>query len=292
MDSVVILAAIFAILALLAGFFAVWPVLRSAELHIRSRLLVAGAVCLSVLLIGGGLYVGLGSPLLALRTLRAPTDVPGLIAALARRSREKSFDATGWTLLGRGYLTLGDASDAAAAFHRAIQIAPPQAHSHLLSAYGEALTLAAGGSVTAEAQAAFREVLADNSRDFAARYYLGLSYAARSDSANALKYWQSLLADAPAGAPWRGPLLDRIAALRARSGDAPDISAMVAGLAMRLKTSPNDSEGWQRLVRAYAVLGDPDKARAALSDAASALRGNSGALAALHAEAVSLKLEH
>src|SRR5580704_15025571 len=170
MDSVVILAAIFAILALLAGFFAVWPVLRSAELHIRSRLLVAGAVCLSVLLIGGGLYVGLGSPLLALRTLRAPTDVPGLIAALARRSREKSFNATGWTLLGRGYLSLGDAVDAAAAFRRALQTAPPEARPGLLSAYGESLTLAASGTVTPEAEAAFRDVLAENPKDFAARY--------------------------------------------------------------------------------------------------------------------------
>jgi cytochrome c-type biogenesis protein CcmH len=99
------------------------------------------------------------------------------------------------------------------------------------------------------------------------------------------------LADAPANAPWRGMVVDRIAALRAQAGGAPDISMMVAGLAARLHQNPNDPQGWQRLIRAYAVLGDTGKAQTALGEARSASKNNTQELAALSAEAKSLKLE-
>ncbi len=42
---------------------------------------------------------------------------------------------------------------------------------------------------------------------------------------------------------------------------------MVAGLADRLKAQPDDPEGWVRLVRAYAVLGETAKREAALKAA-------------------------
>jgi cytochrome c-type biogenesis protein CcmH len=252
--------------------------------------LIAVAVVF-VFAVGGGLYDFLGAPSLAMRTFSPPSDMPSLVGALARRAREKSFGATGFTLLGRGYLSLGDAGDAAAAFLRAAQTAPPQARPELLSAYGEALTMAASGRVTPDAENAFHSALEGNPHDFAAQYYLGLAYAARGDAPNALKLWKSLLADAPPGAPWRGPLLDRIVALQGQSGLVPDISAMVERLAARLKSSPNDPDGWLRLVRAYAVLGEQAKARTALEEGRAALQTNSRALGALNAEAIQLKLQ-
>jgi cytochrome c-type biogenesis protein CcmH len=42
---------------------------------------------------------------------------------------------------------------------------------------------------------------------------------------------------------------------------------MVAGLAARLAAQPDDPEGWVRLVRSYAVLGDGVKRDAALKQA-------------------------
>ena len=45
------------------------------------------------------------------------------------------------------------------------------------------------------------------------------------------------------------------------------VRGMVQRLADRLKTDATDFEGWVRLVRAYVVMGDPDKAREALGDA-------------------------
>jgi cytochrome c-type biogenesis protein CcmH len=38
------------------------------------------------------------------------------------------------------------------------------------------------------------------------------------------------------------------------------IEGMVGGLAERLKSNPDDVEGWLRLIRSYSVLGRPDQA--------------------------------
>lgn len=52
------------------------------------------------------------------------------------------------------------------------------------------------------------------------------------------------------------------------SVEAPDIGDMVEGLENRLKDNPDDLEGWMMLARSYTVLGEPEKAREALGNAA------------------------
>jgi cytochrome c-type biogenesis protein CcmH len=49
------------------------------------------------------------------------------------------------------------------------------------------------------------------------------------------------------------------------------VRTMVTRLAERLQRDGSDIEGWQRLVRSYMVLGDRDKALAAVGDARRAL---------------------
>jgi cytochrome c-type biogenesis protein CcmH len=194
--------------------------------------------------------------------------------------------------LGKAYLSAGDGDDSAKAFARAIALTEKakQPDPNLYSSYGEALTRATG-TVPPEARAAFARALMLNPKDQAARYYLGMAFMAQGENAKAIAMWQNLIADAPPNAPWRQELVDRIAQLTASSGaPPPDIGAMVAGLAERLKTNPNDPQGWQRLIRAYAVLGDKAKASAALADARHAMAGKSAVLSALEAEKTSLGL--
>lgn len=294
MNTAFVVASIFALLALLAIVFAVLPVWRTRSLQPGARIVLMIVSVAVVIGIGGGLYTLSGTPTLAMRSLSAPApnDVPALIAALAAQARTKHFDSKVWALLGRGYLSLGDPMDAAAAFRRALQAAPASDQGELASAYGEALTAAASGTVTAEAEQAFDSAIVANPRDPAAHYYLGLAEAARGHRALALMYWQGLLRDTPPGAPWRAQLLDHIAALSSQSGSPmPNISAMVAGLAKRLDANPNDPDGWQRLIRSYAVLGDAGQARAALDRARAALKSNPEAQAALANEAKSLRLK-
>ena len=59
------------------------------------------------------------------------------------------------------------------------------------------------------------------------------------------------------------------------------IQQMVDGLAQRLETESQDLAGWQRLLRAYAVLGQKDKANDALVKAREAFAGDETSLAAL-----------
>jgi cytochrome c-type biogenesis protein CcmH len=51
------------------------------------------------------------------------------------------------------------------------------------------------------------------------------------------------------------------------------IHGMVERLAARLKSDGADVDGWLRLMRAYMVLGERDKARSAAADARRALAG-------------------
>ncbi len=284
---------ILTLVAAIAAAFAAWPILRQGTA--RGRLVLGAAAVLFVLGVGGALYAEFGQPVLAARDLQGgdAKDLNALIGRLAKAVRQHPGDPRGWALLGQAYMSANDATDAAKAFARAIEAAEAlgQRYSFLYSAYGEALTRAAAGAVTEDAATAFGQALALDPKDKAARYFLGLAAAARGNNAEALQYWSSLLADVPANSDLHADLVDRMAQLRARSGGGPpDIGAMVAGLAARLKANPDDPAGWQRLIRAYAVLGDKDKAHAALADARKAAAGHGDQLAALDAEQKQLGL--
>lgn len=79
---------------------------------------------------------------------------------------------------------------------------------------------------------------------------------------------------------------DQAAAAQAQMAQ---IKSMVAGLAERLKSTPDDLEGWLRLGRSYAVLGQPDDAAAAFAQA-ERLRPNDASV--LLAEAQALMAGH
>ncbi|RYC31510.1 c-type cytochrome biogenesis protein CcmI [Lichenibacterium minor] len=100
----------------------------------------------------------------------------------------------------------------------------------------------------------------------------------------------------PAGAAARGPLpgmpagAAAIASLPAGQQQAA-IRGMVDGLAARLAENGQDGAGWLRLVRAYRVLGEQDKAVKALADARRALAGDPQATGELDRLAHELGLE-
>jgi cytochrome c-type biogenesis protein CcmH len=285
---IAVLILIFAVVALLAAAFVVLPLLRGPRGEAdRRRPLFAVLASLGIMVVGLGFYAVLGQPGLALSALTGPsmTDYPELIATLARRMPDRPGDLEGWTLLGRGYMAVGNPEQAEKALERAVEVAkqlqgaaPPE----LLSSYGEAMAEAAGG-VTKEAEAVFREALQEDPKEIYARYYVGLALASRGDKAGALELWEGVLADAPPDVPWRSSLINQMAALKAETGGMPagGPMAMVAQLAARLETNPNDLNGWLMLIRAYSVLGDKAKAGAALAKARGVFADQAQALAML-----------
>lgn len=288
-----LVAAIFLGVGLVAAAFVAWPILRRAPGTIAARAVLAASAILFILGFGGGLYLYLGKPALAVRSFAGPdpNDVNSLVSTLAMRARERPDDLKAWSLLWRSYIRLNDARDAELAFRHTVEIAPATDRPYLFADYGQELTAQAGG-ITEGAEAAFKTALALDPKNLEARYFMGFDYLVRGEPQQSIAVWEGMLADVPANSHLHSVLVDRIAALKARGGNgAPDIGAMVAGLATRLKSNPDDPDGWQRLVRAYSVLGDTAKAKAALSDARIALRADPASLAKLDAEAKELKLE-
>lgn len=290
----------FALVALAAAAFAAWPAWRAAESK-GARLLTMAAVALFVLGVGAGIYLMVGQPKLALREAQgiASRDPNGLAPMLIKRVRANPDDEQAWIFLARIYVTAGDASQAAGAFGRAVLAARKHGREtpDLDNAYGELMVQAAGGQVPPGAVSAFNAALAADPKNVPARYYLGMAAAQKGDRATAQRYWMSVLDDVPANAPLHSDLVDRLASIGAAppsiagAGGAPDISAMVAGLAARLQKNPNDAAGWLRLIRAYSVLGDTDKAKTALATARKTVGADASVKSALDSEAAELKLQ-
>jgi cytochrome c-type biogenesis protein CcmH len=85
--------------------------------------------------------------------------------------------------------------------------------------------------------------------------------------------------EAPSGTAERGPTAADVAATGSLSEAerANMIEQMVSGLAARLKADGRDVRGWQKLIRAYVVLGRMAQAKSALEEARSSLGTDSAA---------------
>lgn len=288
----------FMVVALAAIAFVAVPLLRAKD---KKRTgLVAAAIALFVLTIGSGAYWMVGRPYLAQREARGTdalsiNEPTTLIPLLIQRVRQYPTDTRAWRFLGQAYMAARDPANAAKALGRAIALEGKD-DPELNTGYGEALVMANGGAVTQEAEAAFTAALKADPSNAPARFYLGEARRAKGDTAGAAQMWQSLLADTPVTTPLYQMLVDRLALLtadatRGQPGAAPDPRRMVETLAARLKGDPNDALGWVRLIRAYAVLKETDKAREALATARKTFAGNADAQTAFDTTAKALKLD-
>ena len=273
------------------------------------------AVILIVPILTVGLYLRLGAPDYADMPLQARLQAPpsnlDMAAALARiegHLAQEPDDARGWEIMAQVYTRLERPGDAAKAYRNLIRL--QGASPELLMALGQSLVFADQGRVNEEAVAAFQKALIAEPSRMEPRFYLALAAEQQGDTARALEGYVKLLADAPADAPFAPMVRERIAKL---GGEAPAVSptapsqgaaiaamppaeretmirGMVEGLAARLAANGGSLEEWSRLVRAYTVLREPQKARLALGEARKALGAEASAVAALEALANELGL--
>ncbi|QWG21834.1 c-type cytochrome biogenesis protein CcmI [Bradyrhizobium sediminis] len=250
-------------------------------------------------------YLPLGSPRLgdfplAQRT-RAPSvaqPLDNLVAQVEAHLEKNPTDGRGWNVLAPVLSRLGRHNEAVRAYRNSITYNgdSPERRADL----GEALAAAANGVVTAEAKAEFERALALNADEVKASYFLGLAAEQDGRAGEASTIWRAMLAKAPSDAPWRplvqaalarvggspAPALSNDAMAAAKGMDETDRDAMIRGmverLATRLKQNGDDVEGWLRLVRAYMVMGDRDKAKSALSDARQAVANDTDRLRRLN----------
>jgi cytochrome c-type biogenesis protein CcmH len=133
--------------------------------------------------------------------------------------------------------------------------------------------------------------MAQDPKNLDARYHLGMAHAQRGENDQAIRLWEPLVSEASAEMPWHQAMFEQLAILKARSGQAPDPQAMVAGLAARLAANPKDLNGWLMLIQSYGVLGQKEKAHQAWVSARDAFAGDQEALTALAAKAREAEIE-
>jgi len=243
-----------------------------------------------------GLYLKLGSPdvpdqsaFARVNALPDRQSIASLVSQVEAHLAQNPNDGAGWEVLAPVYLRMGRFDDAVMAWRRAIALNGdnPVREANL----GEALVAAANGVVTDEAKQVFQKAVAGDPHEPKAGYFLGLADEQDGNRDAAAAKWRALLDSAPPNAPWAdfvrsalervtgqpvtapGPTASEVAAANSMSQSqrADMVRGMVQRLADRLHADGHDVEGWLRLVRAYVVLGDRDKAKDAVTDAKRAL---------------------
>jgi cytochrome c-type biogenesis protein CcmH len=239
-----------------------------------------------------GTYLSLGSPTLPGQPLasRDPgQSIDGMIAQVEGHLARNPNDGRGWEVIAPVYLRVGRVEDAIKARRKALALNGET--SERQAGLGEALVAASDGKLTPEARKSFTRAVELDGGNIKARYFMGVAAEQDGQPASAVEIWRAMLAGAPADAPWAEFIRQEVARLSGAPGPGPgptaeDVAAasqltpeqqkiqieiMVARLADRLHQDGSDFQGWQRLVRAYMVLGDRDKALAAVGDARRAL---------------------
>ncbi|MBO44858.1 MAG: c-type cytochrome biogenesis protein CcmI [Rhodospirillaceae bacterium] len=129
-----------------------------------------------------------------------PGNIGTMVQRLSRQLEANPENLEGWILLARSLLALGQHQKALPAFEKALGL--DAGNIQLRSSYGEALFLAAGQVVTPAARAAFQAVLEKTPKEPRARYYLALADSQAGKFKEAHAAFKSIVADAPAGAPY------------------------------------------------------------------------------------------
>lgn len=291
----------------------------------RARL-AAAAILLLVPLTAAGLYLKLGQPDLPDQPLAArandDTNVEAIVAKVEKHLRDKPDDGRGHEVLAPVYMRLGRFEQAEKAFSEAVRLLGPTPQR--LIGLAEARATIAQGVITDKAREALEQAVKLDPKNAQAQFMLAVAAEQDQQPEKARALYDKILAEAPAGAPWAAVVKERLAGLGGETSAAapatpqagpsagamampsgpaaeavaalpPDeqkkqIRGMVEGLAARMAQNGQDVQGWLRLIRAWKMLGETDKARAALTDARKALGADAPALSQVEGLAKELGL--
>jgi cytochrome c-type biogenesis protein CcmH len=274
--------------------------------NLKWRRAAAVAALAGLPLVAIAVYMPLGSPKLQDFPLAQRERAPGkaqslenLVEQVQQHLEKNPTDGRGWNVLAPVLQRLGRFDDAVRAYRSSLTYNGESAERR--ADLGEALSAAAGGVVTAEAKSEFDRAHALDADDPKANYFLGLAAEQDGRKDDAANIWRALLAKAPADAPWRAlvqtslarvggggtmPALSDETIAASKDMAEGDRNAMVRGmverLATRLKQNGDDVESWLRLVRAYLVMGERDKAMGASVDARQAVASDAERLRQLN----------
>ena len=299
-------------------------VVSAARADDRNRFILPVSILTSVALpvMSLGLYLAYGAPGMPAQPLseriaqatdaNKPND---LVAKVEERLREHPEDGVGWDVIAPVYYAMGRYNDAAGAYQNALRLVGESPRR--LQGFANARIRIENGIVPEDARKALERILVIAPNSVEPRIWLALAKEQDGRLAEAAADYKKLVTEAPADAPWRKAIEERLASIAPDAGSAtaagqgaagntptplassppaansdaaavmsmsPEerqafITRMVDGLAARLKADGSDAAGWVKLIRAYQVLGRRDDAVKALSDARANLKGNEVGLA-------------
>jgi cytochrome c-type biogenesis protein CcmH len=228
-------------------------------------------------------------------------DFAQLMEQLRAAVAERPDDQRGLELLATNEARLGNLPEARIAQEQLIRLKGDTATAGDHAALAELMIMAAGGLVSAEAEAELAQALTLDATNGTARYYYGLMAAQVGRFDRTFGLWEPLLRDSPPDAPWIAPIRAQIADVAARAGieytlpDAlpgPDadaltaagemseedrqamIEGMVAQLGSRLATEGGTVEEWARLISSLATLNRTDEAQEIYAEALEVFDGS------------------
>ncbi|MCO4864995.1 c-type cytochrome biogenesis protein CcmI [Cupriavidus sp. WGlv3] len=183
------------------------------------------------------LYLHLGNPVALWRADDVPqasgsqhqlsgAQVEGMVNQLAQRLREAPADPAGWAMLARSYSVLERYADAAAAYARAVELAPEVAS--LRADYADVLASLNNGSLQGAPMAEIRRALGLDPDDPKALALAASAAVERGDRQAAIGYWEHLHRLLPPDSQTAARVAANLAAARGTSAAQPaQITGMV-----------------------------------------------------------------
>lgn len=182
---------------------------------------------LLVPVLGVGLYLHWGAidELEQTRLLAAqqPQSIEEMTARLEQAVKEQPQSAEAWYFLGRTYMAQERAGDAAKAFEQAVNLAGRAPE--LLGQWAQALYFAEGKQWSERLQALTDEALKGDPQEVTSLGLLGIAAYESQRYADAVRYWERLVAVLPEQDPSRAAIVGGIERAREQMGDAGQASA-------------------------------------------------------------------
>ncbi|OAX53383.1 tetratricopeptide repeat protein [Xanthomonas graminis] len=179
-----------AVLAALVFGAVLWPLRRGRG---RGDMALLGVAVLALGVAAAALYALVGTPrALQAQNREAPRNLEDGVAQLQAALAKDPKRAEGWALLARSQMSLGRPNEAAAAFARAVQLAPDEAQWLVQAAEARALA-APQRQFDAQGIAWLRHALQVEPNNERAAWFLGIAQRQRGQPAEAAATWEALL---------------------------------------------------------------------------------------------------
>lgn len=163
-------------------------------------------------------------------------QIGAMAEKLAARLKDKPDDVEGWLMLGRSYMVLEKAAEAASAYAQALKLRPNDAG--VLADYADALAVQNDRNLTGEPSKLIERALKADPDNLKALMLAGTEAFNRADYALAVKHWERIGRVGPADHPLVQASIDAVAEARRRGNMPPAAGPAAPAAAAQMPAPP------------------------------------------------------